>query len=437
MKTGLQNLKILISTIFQNGGEATRSLEIAKIIRETRPQNMDLQMIFLSHGGSFDKTAKKEGFEIVNIEPKTKFANFHDDFQTRFGELIGKEEIALDYLQNEIKAYQQLKPDALIHGFYPIASIAKRMVLPNTPSIAFLPLPLNEAFLNEIHSFPDELIAARLPKAVQKLIIQALPQKIKLNNPALRHRIIAKAALKLGWNKKEPLRNTFDMLRSDLYLINDFPFFYKTEGYPEHFKFTGPLFSKTISYPNTDPKILEWLKSSHQKRIFCTLGTSGNKEHLVEVIKVFNEGVGLNWKAIILSPPAICDIHEARKLSKSDNVYITDKFINATEINAQADMVICHGGQGTLQTAITSGTPLVGLATQPEQQINLEHLSHFGMARRIPNWKWSANTIRQNVKEVLEHPQFKRRAEELKHLSCQINTQQIIADEVWTFLNGE
>lgn len=98
--------------------------------------------------------------------------------------------------------------------------------------------------------------------------------------------------------------------------------------------------------------------------------------------------------------------------------------------------MICHGGQGTLQTAITSGTPLVGIATQPEQQINLEHLSEFGMAKRISYWNWKASYIRQKVSKILSDSSYKEKAEALNKLSQTIPTKQLIGERVWNIIKN-
>ena len=131
------------------------------------------------------------------------------------------------------------------------------MVAPHIPSIAFLPLPLTENYLDEIRAFPDELPIARLPKWLQKCVIKSIPRKMMLKNPALRHSVIAQATFDLGWDKNQPLRGTFDMLRSENYLINDFPFFYKKENYEGNFLFTGAIYSETISKKNNDPEIVK------------------------------------------------------------------------------------------------------------------------------------------------------------------------------------
>lgn len=433
-----KHTNILISTIFQNGGEATRALEIAKIIKAYQPPEYEVTITFLSHICPFDEMAVNAGFQVHHIKPHTKFTNFHDDFKTRFGELIGDADIAHDYLINEIKAYRELKPDIVIYGFWLIAGIATKMMQSNIKTIAFLPLPLTESYINEVTNFPDELLIARLPKIIQKNIIRALPKAMMLKNPALRHSVIAKSAIKLGWDKSKPLSNTFDMLRADTYLINDFPFFYRTQNYADNVIFTGPLYSQTLAPNNNDKHIIDFINANNNshKKIFCSLGTSGNKEDLLEVIKAFNTKEAQSWQAIILSPPAICDIQTARSYLQNKNVYITDKFVNAKQINESVDMVICHGGQGTLQTAITSGTPLVGLATQPEQQMNLQHLSDFGMAERISFWDWKAENIKDRVIKILSTSSYKQRAIELNKISKTIETREIIGNSIWNMIKN-
>ena len=155
------------------------------------------------------------------------------------------------------------------------------------------------------------------------------------------------------------------------------------------------------SIRNQGIEILKILDNTNtRKKLFCTLGTSGSKEELLEIVKMFNSPWGMKCSGIILSPPSICPLEESQRLLNNENVYVTDKFVPAKAISKRVDLVICHGGQGTLQTAITSAIPLIGVATQPEQKINLEHLEAFGSAIRIPMRKWNCKTLEKKIQEV-------------------------------------
>lgn len=426
----MKEVRIVFATIFQNSGDATRALEIAKEIRNRQPDSIRAEIIFISRGSRFEADAVEEGFKIYKAQPALKGVQYLDDFQTRFGELIGNTALAKEILQGEMDAYKELQPDVLIYGFWPVGSIARRMVIPHVPAIAFLPLPLTENFLKTVHCFPNETPLSHLPRRIQKMILSSVPQRAKEKMPALRHRCIRKAAEELGW-KGEALSNIFCMLRSDLYLVNDFPDFYPAELFDERIVFTGPLFSLPAAASITDPQILRILSSDNPKpKLFCTLGSSGSKAALFEAIRMFNKP-SCRWSGIVLCPPAICSIDEARQLSKNPDVVLTDKFVPAAEINARVDAVICHGGQGTLQTAILSGTPLVGIPSQPEQQMNLQHLAEYGMAITIPPYRWTTEAIDASVRKIFDNDSYKKQAMLLRQRAMELNPREVVAEKVW------
>ncbi|MDR2260232.1 MAG: hypothetical protein LBE06_04720 [Azoarcus sp.] len=148
-------------------------------------------------------------------------------------------------------------------------------------------------------------------------------------------------------------------------------------------------------------------------RIFCTLSSSGSEKMLKEVVNVFTYGPGLDWNAVILS--LHFPVERARGLLKRrQGVHITDKFVPALKINAMADVTISHGGQGTLQTALYSGSPIVGVAAQQEQFINLANVEAHGAGMRIPRSRWNARNIQRSVLRILSDTRYKESAMALR-----------------------
>lgn len=433
----MRKVKILIATIFQNAGDATRAIEIAKILRDSAPEDVIPEITFISRGSRFEQVARDEGFQIYEASPRFEGLQYQEDFRSKFGELIGDPALAKGLISSEMSVYKDYRPDLLIHGFWPVGSIARRMVIPNTPHACFLPIPLTESFMDMVASFPDEMVLSHLPLGWQRFIIHHVPKGLRGRLPALRHSNIRRAALSLGW-QGEVLTNIFAMLRSDLYLINDFPIFYDQVTFPKEFVFTGPVFSAPAHSDIEDPQIRDILsRENNRLKVFCTLGSSGNKKALIEVIKMFDTPIGREWSGIILSPKGICPIEEAKAISRNPNVYITDKFVPAFEINKQVDVVVCHGGQGTLQTAIMSQTPLVGIATQPEQKINLDNLQNFGSAIRIPQHRWAAPYIARCVQKVTRQSSFRRQAQRLYSETLKTTPHATIARHLWQLLELE
>ncbi len=430
-------IKIAFATIFQDAGEATRAIEIALNIKKYKPEDFDMDIVFISRGSRFEQKAIEAGFEIYRAKPGMSGIGIHQDLRMKPGELVGDRQIAFDLLSGEIEAYREIKPDIVIYGFWPIGGIARRMQDRVIPGICFVPLPLAEAFLEELKDIPEQMKAlSMLPPLFRYKIVKNIPKALKQRLPLLRHSNIREAAQKLGW-QGEPLINIFSMLRADLTIVNDLPDYYDLKRFHENICFTGPLFARSAENDSLDPQIEEiFSHETNNVKIFCTLGSSGSKEQLVEIIKVFTEGEGLKWNAVILSPPSICPLQEARAYAKSrKGIFITDKFVPAKKINSLADITICHGGQGTVQTAAASGTPIVGIAQQPEQQMNLDHMKDYGAAIRIPYNKWRSAAIRNAVCHILSDDSYKTSVQGLMKKINNMDGGKEAAITIWDKIN--
>jgi hypothetical protein len=216
-----------------------------------------------------------------------------------------------------------------------MAGLARRWLKRNFWYL-FYSIAANRSFLDVIPDVPDQIkFLAVFPYKIRLWIFRHIPHFIKSRIPLIRQNNIRQAASELGW-KGEPLLNLFNLLKADLTIVNDLPDYYDQSKFSKNVIFTGPLFAKTVGEEPIDPEIQKVFDSQNRKiKIFCTLSSSGSKEMLKEVIKVFTYGDGLNWNAVILSPHF--SVEEAYEiLGKREGVYITDKFIPAQKVNAMA-----------------------------------------------------------------------------------------------------
>jgi len=431
-----KTITITIGTVFQDAGDATRAIELAKGIKEYTPNGIKPRIIFLSRGSRFEQKAVDLGFEIYKADPPMSGVGMHQDIKMTPQNFVGEKDLAVKLIKGEIKAYQEIKPDVVLYGFWPMAGLARRMVEKEIPGICFLPLPLTEAFLDIIPDVPEQIkLFAILPYKIRINLFRRIPKFIKKRIPLLRQTNIRQAAMEIGW-KGEPLLNLFSLLKADLTIINDLPDYYDQKVFPDNVIFTGPLFSRSNSEDTVNLRMQEVFNSNNGKiKIYCTLGSSGAKKQLLEIVRVFTEGEGLKWNAVILSPPSVCPIEEAKAaLGKRDGVYITDEFVPAQKINSMADIVVCHGGQGTVQTALASGTPLVGVAMQQEQFINLSNIALYGAGIRIPFAKWKAEKIRNSICGILNNKSYKNNAMKLKSKIETNDGKKNSARIIWNFI---
>jgi UDP:flavonoid glycosyltransferase YjiC (YdhE family) len=226
------------------------------------------------------------------------------------------------------------------------------------------------------------------------------------------------------------------MLRADLTIVLDLEDFHAGEALPPNFRIMGPLFASVDGTAEVDPAILRLFDpSSDGPKVFCTMGSSGYKEHLLEAVRALTSGIGKGWNSLILASPAICSLEEAKaSAGAGSNSHITDAFVPALSVNEMADVVVSHGGQGTVQTALACGTPIVGVAMQLEQQINLDNVAAKGAGIRIPAHRWKAPNIQRAVRSVLADGKYRDNARRLQQSVRSADGKKSSAEAIWQFV---
>ncbi|WP_444663554.1 glycosyltransferase [Cellulomonas sp. CW35] len=138
---------------------------------------------------------------------------------------------------------------------------------------------------------------------------------------------------------------------------------------------------------------------------------------------------------MILVPPAVCALEEVYAVTGTGpNVLVTDRFVPALAASRLADVLVGHGGQGTVQTTMAAGTPLIGVGTVLEQQVNLEHVMDAGAGLRIQQHRWCAPVIRRAVRTVLADPAYRRNAQAMATAIGDMDGAGTAAQRIWEFL---
>ena len=161
--------------------------------------------------------------------------------------------------------------------------------------------------------------------------------------------------------------------------------------------------------------------------IFQDAGEATRALEIAEIIREYSKG----YSGLILAPKEICSLEEIRPLLKNENVYITDQCVPAAILNEKAEAVICHGGQGTLQTAIKGGAPMAAVAMQPEQQMNIQHLAAYGAAIPIKRRDFTWETLLTAVETLPTDSSFKENILALKRTAEETDTEKIIGEAFW------
>ncbi len=85
-------------------------------------------------------------------------------------------------------------------------------------------------------------------------------------------------------------------------------------------------------------------------------------------------------------------------------------FVPMSRLLPASDVVVCHGGSGTILTALGAGRPLVLLPQAADQPANAAACQAAGVAHVLDREAWTADGIRSAVADALLNPSLARAA---------------------------
>jgi UDP:flavonoid glycosyltransferase YjiC (YdhE family) len=147
--------------------------------------------------------------------------------------------------------------------------------------------------------------------------------------------------------------------------------------------------------------------------VYLAMGSSGRPEFIKKCLELFS-----NQEMVVIS-------HMKKMLEKdektkgylpSKNVFLCD-WLPADKVNPLCDVALIHGGQGTVYTAILSGTPFCAIGNgNPEQEFNVEAAVEHGFAKLYRRNQVKPEDLINGLKELLNDPEAKRKVEEMSAL---------------------
>ena len=143
--------------------------------------------------------------------------------------------------------------------------------------------------------------------------------------------------------------------------------------------------------------------------VFCSLGSSGYPETLKLIVEVLRSIKGIN---VVCATTTILKPEELGE--PSDNFYAC-QYVPAPQVCEMADLAVHHGGQGTIQTAVWAGTPVIGIGFQGEQQANIDGVARQGMAIRIPIFQLNRKRLVKAINEI-QQPKYSENAQRMQQL---------------------
>lgn len=156
----------------------------------------------------------------------------------------------------------------------------------------------------------------------------------------------------------------------DLTLIPDLPEFFPTRHLPDSYLYVGPL---TWRPPDGAlPRINFPEEGTEHPRLYITFGTTGDTAILRAARNVM---AGSSYRVVITTAGQAPDLAPVE-----NRVQVVD-YADGDDLCEQANLVICHGGNGTIYQALRHGTPIIGIPFIPDQEYNMRRVEKLGLGR--------------------------------------------------------
>jgi UDP:flavonoid glycosyltransferase YjiC (YdhE family) len=153
-----------------------------------------------------------------------------------------------------------------------------------------------------------------------------------------------------------------------------------------------------------------WVSAlSDQPIVYATMGTAFNKVPgiLEAVVK------GLRDEPITLIVTTGRDRDPADFGLQPPNVHL-ERYVPQSLLFARCDLVITHGGSGTVMTALGHGLPMVIVPVSADQPDNARRCEQLGVATVIAPESRTPEAFGNAAREVLRAPQYRQEAQRLR-----------------------
>ncbi len=355
-------MRILVLPYTHMLSHVSRPLLVAKELRER-----GCEVIF---AGESEKTKfiESEGFTVLPLsepDPRLLLENI------RKGRLKFTSDDEIEaMIEADMALYREAKPDLVLSDFRLSAPIStqlsrlKHVAIVNASSTEYRSLPYAPLFDWIPGRFGEKHTRLR-----KKLNALNLGFEMFVFDNAMS--IFKKLSKK--YHLKKPVTATNCLTGMDMTLLADIPEYFPTHDIPDNYHYVGPLTWKTdIPPPSWWPP-----KRAGGPLIYITMGTTGIEDFFGIVFDLFRQS---DMTAIISTGAQISGME-----SIDGHIYV-EPFIDGDLVMEASDLVVCHGGNGTIYQAIQQGKPVIGIPTLADQQFNMRMVERLGIGRSIP-WK--------------------------------------------------
>lgn len=349
-------MRILIIPYTHTLSHLSRPLAVASELRKLG------HTIFFAGESLNTALITKEGFDVIPCyepDPTELYGNI------RSGKLkFATEETVVKMVEADLSVIQKTEPDLVLTDGRFSAMISthvarvRHAAIVNVSSTEFRALPYIPFF--------DWLPVSRQNPLWKTLDRINLKLEMLLFDSVMN--VFEKTGRAFGTTNRVTATNC--LTGNDITLLADIPEYFPTRNLPASYHYVGPLTwkAKLPPPPWWEPQLFS------RPVVYFTLGSTGTRDLFNALNRMLHEFTGT---AIVTTGNQECDMPEGLA-----NVFV-EPLLDGDLIMEYADVVICHGGNGTIYQALSNGKPVIGIPTIPDQRFNMRRVEALGVGMLI------------------------------------------------------
>ncbi len=399
---------------FPNCAYLSETSRMIEIYKELKRRN--IEVVMATHGGPYEWLFEEEGIEYDIVHPHFTNERAREFVLTNTGEKGLAEFYTPDeldvHVKNEIEYFELKSVTKVVTGFTLSCAISAR-----ASNISY--------YVTHLGSFVPPVFEKKMlvPTLVTDLkIFNYIPEKwlvALVNNLMYKSKLATKSfnivAQKYG---VAPFNSMTEIMMADTVVVTDVPEILGIEkeelenwkpsvknnkyyNHPSKLRYGGAIYAKLFG--DVSEEIINFLDSPKPK-IYVAL-TSGQSE----VLKRVYEGIkDMDAQIIILTTlHNMKEIDSAVSSSQKKNILIVEH-LPSHKVMPMVDLAIIHGGQGSIQTAIASGVPVLGIPLHVEQGLNVSILERHKAGIMQLKHRIMPDEVREKVTRILEDNNYKK-----------------------------
>ena len=340
------------------------------------------------------------GFQVLPLyepDPNMLLGNIRDN-KLKF---VSDREIEL-MIDADIALYKEIKPDLVLTDFRFTAPVStqiaglKHSAIVNASSTEYRSLPYIPLF-----EWVPELIVQRgstFWKALDKI-------NLKLEMFIFDNVMNIFKKFSKQYHLKRTITATNCLTGKDITLLPDIPEYFPTRQLPSDYYYIGPLTWKANIPPPS------WWPPKRDKRplLYVTMGTTGMEDVFRKLYEICQTS---DMMAVITTGAQVQHLKPLQ-----GQIYV-ELFIDGDLVMEECDLVVCHGGNGTIYQALQHGKPIIGIPTVPDQLFNMRRVEALGIGRML-SWKdfsRDPSSLLDLVRSILKDRSFYRNASRFREI---------------------